>query len=416
MDTMMIVQQKAVVKSSGQMGQTAASTSEKTEDTMSFREYLERQSGEQRLEDAASSPSPSKKKEEGKTVQNKNNQDEEGLELAQEALHMAPSEPWMVSSAYADVPFYDGKEEPLSFNADLSSHVVESGKERDSGLQQEGMAALGLQSQPAASQIEDIQLEMGQGETEGQETSVLFPAEKGIKEEGVGLDTAAPAEEAEAPVQTGLKVAGTQNKPETPLNAGSGLPETGLGETAGARKERRQKGTGAADFHEAAVFLKDYQPAGPASWTGLSGAIFTAGRTQKSSASLRTSPAALPEDLGQVLSAKLTGREQVLELELEPASLGKITIRAAYEDGKTHITILASDPKTMELLNQHAEDLGSILESRTGQETFVYTSELYQESAGNGSSYGRERDNPKEQPRDKRKSDSFAQQLRLGLV
>lgn len=133
---------------------------------------------------------------------------------------------------------------------------------------------------------------------------------------------------------------------------------------------------------------------------------------------LATSEAMLPEDLGQALAGRLTGRPQTLEITLEPASLGKLTIRAVYEGGRASVSILASDPKTLEILNQRAADLAGILEQRTGQETIVYAQGLYQENGGQFPGGHREQgrqEEPKRQ-RQHRQSDSFAQQLRLGLV
>ena len=60
-------------------------------------------------------------------------------------------------------------------------------------------------------------------------------------------------------------------------------------------------------------------------------------------------------------------------MELEPAYLGKLTLRVAFEGGKTAVTVLASDQKTLDILSQNAGQIAHILEERTGQETVVYT-------------------------------------------
>ena len=134
--------------------------------------------------------------------------------------------------------------------------------------------------------------------------------------------------------------------------------------------------------------------------------------------SLPVTEESLPEDVGRFLADRLTGKPQTLEITLEPASLGKLTIRAVYEEGHATVSIMASDPKTLEILHQRAAELAEIVEDRTGQTTLVYTQGLYQEQ-GDQLPYGEQERKRREEPQKKRQrqaSDTFAQQLRLGLV
>ena len=137
-----------------------------------------------------------------------------------------------------------------------------------------------------------------------------------------------------------------------------------------------------------------------------------------SSQSLSVPEGRLFDELGKALPSLLTGRPQTIEIALEPASLGRLVIRASYEGGRASISILASDPKTLEMLNQRAADLAGILETRTGQETVVYTQGFYEEDSGQA--FYKEQGGRRQEEREKRQkrqtSDAFAQQLRLGLV
>jgi len=140
---------------------------------------------------------------------------------------------------------------------------------------------------------------------------------------------------------------------------------------------------------------------------------------------LKTSQDTLPQDLGKTLAGRLPGTGKELVVELEPANLGKLTIKMVYEAGKAAVSIIATNPKTLEILNQKAGEIASILEEKTGQETIIYTQEAQQESqeenpdksqgGQGGQQQGREERHQAREDRH-RDAESFAQQLRLGLV
>ena len=136
---------------------------------------------------------------------------------------------------------------------------------------------------------------------------------------------------------------------------------------------------------------------------------------------LKTTPDTLPEDLGKTLAAKLPDAGKTLTVELEPASLGKLTIRLTYEAGRTAVSILATNPRTLELLNSKAAEIASILEEKTGQETVILTQEPHEQEQYQESKHGSSQQEEQEQGQQRKEepahqSDSFAQQLRLGLV
>lgn len=136
---------------------------------------------------------------------------------------------------------------------------------------------------------------------------------------------------------------------------------------------------------------------------------------------LKTTPDTLPEDLGKTLAAKLPDTGKTLTVELEPASLGKLTIRLTYEAGRAAVSILATNPKTLELLNTKAAEIASILEEKTGQETVILTQESQEQEQYQEGKHGSNQQEEQEQGQQRKEesahhSDSFAQQLRLGLV
>lgn len=133
---------------------------------------------------------------------------------------------------------------------------------------------------------------------------------------------------------------------------------------------------------------------------------------------LKTAPETLPNDLGKTLAQSLPKQNGTLTIELEPASLGKLTISVVYEEGKAAVSILASNPKTLELLSQRVVDIAGILEEKTGQQTVIYTQEPEQQSFDERQDNQEKEHQRQDREENKRQSqpDSFAQQLRLGLV
>ena len=140
---------------------------------------------------------------------------------------------------------------------------------------------------------------------------------------------------------------------------------------------------------------------------------------------LKTTPEQLPQDLGKTLVSRTLEAGRTLTVELEPANLGKLTIRLVYEGDRASLSIMASNPRTLDMLSQKASEIAAILEEKTGQETIIYTqpaqqgSEQYDEQQNQNRS--KEQGEPEEQKNqghgeDTHQAESFAQQLRLGLV
>lgn len=138
---------------------------------------------------------------------------------------------------------------------------------------------------------------------------------------------------------------------------------------------------------------------------------------------VKTTPETLPQDLGQTLAGRLGNSPKTIVIELEPASLGKLTIRLTYEASRAALSIAASNPKTLELLNQKAGEIAQILEEKTGQETLIFTQPTEQEPQyedGRSSQGGAQQEGREERQQDRQQEEqqavSFAQQLRLGLI
>lgn len=116
----------------------------------------------------------------------------------------------------------------------------------------------------------------------------------------------------------------------------------------------------------------------------------------------------------------VSGKQQ-FEVQLHPDNLGTLVIKAAYEAGKTVISIVCSEARTMQAMSQQAKELAGIMEARTGNETEVIVerpAEDYLQQEQNDQGQGRE---PDRQQREKHKGEfhenfDFLQQLRLGLA
>lgn len=129
----------------------------------------------------------------------------------------------------------------------------------------------------------------------------------------------------------------------------------------------------------------------------------------------------LPQNLSRALGRQGLGEGNTLTVELEPASLGKLTIQLVYNAGRTAVSVMATNPRTLELLNEKATEIAAILKERTGEETVIYTQETERQPDGEAqqqsSSQGgqQERQQSREEKQDQH-TESFMQQLRLGLV
>ena len=159
--------------------------------------------------------------------------------------------------------------------------------------------------------------------------------------------------------------------------------------------------------------------------SGYTGTVESSAGTAAKPAAVDTGPAdrlataqdTLTEDLGNYLDTKISEKKGKLELSLEPERLGKLTIRLEYEKGKTEVTIFSTSAKTLEILSKEAGHLAQILEEKTGTPTVIYTPEQTENRQNMDQDPGHGRNGRQDQKEQRQKQDdSFAQQLRLGLV
>ncbi len=127
------------------------------------------------------------------------------------------------------------------------------------------------------------------------------------------------------------------------------------------------------------------------------------------------------EELPQRILSGVRENKVEFEIQIEPEALGRLTIKASYEEGKAVISILCSNTKTAEILSTHARELGAIMEANLGNPTEVVMDRSQQENQGNdypdGHAGGRGQSEQESGHRQQKKeSESFLQQLRLGLV
>lgn len=146
-------------------------------------------------------------------------------------------------------------------------------------------------------------------------------------------------------------------------------------------------------------------------------------RSQAENVFRPSQPETLPQELPAKLAESLSSGRRELTIQLEPESLGKMFIKASFEDGKAVVSITCTNAKTLELLSNHAKDMGAIMESHMGTPTNVVVEKsqpdyLAQQQNGRENQQSGEQKQQNEDSRKKQDGDgeSFLQQLRLGLV
>lgn len=139
---------------------------------------------------------------------------------------------------------------------------------------------------------------------------------------------------------------------------------------------------------------------------------------------LQTGEAELPEDVATFLSEKTSLQNGEIKIELEPRNLGQITVKLNYSGGKANIVITAENPKTLHLLQTGAEDMGRILEQKTGEITKILVQEEQQapsfQQQGQSTSENKEEAERRQREQQERaqqdNAEGFLQRMRLGLA
>ena len=139
---------------------------------------------------------------------------------------------------------------------------------------------------------------------------------------------------------------------------------------------------------------------------------------------LHSSEAKLPEDVAEFLSNKAELQHGEIKIELEPRNLGQITVKVNYSGGKANIVITAENPKTLHLLQTGAEDMGRILEQKTGELTKIVVQEeqhapSFQQQGQSNSENKEEAERRQREQQERAQQDNaegFLQRMRLGLA
>ncbi len=264
---------------------------------------------------------------------------------------------------------------------------------------------------PEAAQAQDAP-------TEAVQTEAAQPkaVEETVKNEGKATgEKAEKAEDTEKVNEPVRNVSGEQKAEEKPETGKQTAQEEFAGQGSRKAEETLDHAAEGENGQVQAAGAESFRVFGQQNQNSLFG-------QKAETVSMKTSPETIPQDLGKMLGAKMAEGARTLTLELEPANLGKLTIHLSYEGDRAAVSIMATNPKTLELLNQKASEIAAILEEKTGQETVIFTQkpETNQENYDRNPDGKREREEQEEKHQQNKEEhqsfDSFAQQLRLGLV
>lgn len=140
---------------------------------------------------------------------------------------------------------------------------------------------------------------------------------------------------------------------------------------------------------------------------------------------LLTKEETLPNDVAEFLGEKIDFHKGELKIELEPRSLGQITVKLNFQSGKANIVIFAENPKTLHLLQNGAEDMARIVEQKTGEQTRVIVheenrrEELFRDNDANAKENRDEAERrlrEAEEEKKKNHTEGFIHKMRLGLI
>lgn len=130
------------------------------------------------------------------------------------------------------------------------------------------------------------------------------------------------------------------------------------------------------------------------------------------------------EKISEAFVKNISQGRREFEIQLLPKNLGKLLIKVSYEAGKTAVSILCTDTKTMQAISQNARELGNIMETHLGTQTQVVVDKnasdyLEQHQSDGGQAQDQREDRqPGRRQRESRENGNidFLQQLRLGLA
>ncbi len=136
---------------------------------------------------------------------------------------------------------------------------------------------------------------------------------------------------------------------------------------------------------------------------------------------------AQPEELPDKLTDQILGKMQEgvdsFEIEIEPANLGKISVKIQYQDGQATVSIFCTEKRALEVLGDRAREIGVIIDKNLGGETKIIVEKqeadyLNRNSEENQQGRQDEREQQKQNHQKQEADDpeQFLQKLRLGLT
>lgn len=206
----------------------------------------------------------------------------------------------------------------------------------------------------------------------------------------------------------------------------AGAEETESSETAEAVPVRRETVNTQSAGEENQAQTDDHQ----AQQSAAASAVQTSVRTVQADANpqeVTTVHVAQPEELPDKLTDQILGKMQEgvqsFEIEIEPENLGKIAVKIMYEDGQATVSILCTEKKALDVLGNHAREIGGIIDRNLGGETKIFVEKQEpdylnqnkdENQHGKQDEQGQQKESHKKQ--DSEDSEQFLQKLRLGLT
>lgn len=129
--------------------------------------------------------------------------------------------------------------------------------------------------------------------------------------------------------------------------------------------------------------------------------------------------------IGEKLTEAVQNGDTKLSLQLEPESLGKVTIEMTWSrDGALHVAMHADNARTQDLLSRNTENLQSLLSRDTRQEVQVEVprqeesqrQQFYDGRQGNGQQQESRQQGRHSSRENQNDNENFLHQLRLGLI
>jgi len=204
-----------------------------------------------------------------------------------------------------------------------------------------------------------------------------------------------------------------------------------------ARAGQGSRETGTADLDEAAAAGTagqngDMHLTQPGASAKMSGKISGENTREdpgvmEETGTLATTPETAAADLAELLAAREPFRKDgKLSIELTPQNLGRITIEVSVTGNRAAVAIAASEPATLQMLTQNADEMAKILQKNTGQQTeiFIAPKAEEQQQAGTADSESSNRQSAEEQKeraeqtaqRGAGDEEAFLHRMRLGLA